>query len=75
MATVTIRNLPEKLVNRLKAAAKQRGRSMEQEVRELLQARYAARSEILSRVRKRWETLPETTADEASRWRAEGRRR
>ncbi|MFQ5938226.1 MAG: hypothetical protein ACE5LB_17630 [Acidiferrobacterales bacterium] len=73
MATLTIRNLPERLVRRLKTVARQKGRSMEQEVRELLQTRYAPRSEVLSRVRKRWETLPETTADEAQRWRVEGR--
>jgi plasmid stability protein len=74
MATITIRNLPDDLVDRLKEAAAAHNRSMEQEVRELLEARYAPKEEVLERVRGRWEGLPETTAEEAERWREEGRR-
>ena len=49
MATLTIRHVPEAVVERLKAAAKRKGYSMEQEVRELLAMRYAARTEIMAR--------------------------
>lgn len=73
MATITIRELPDDLLRRLKASAKAHGRSMEQEVRELLAQRYAPRSEILDRIRERWDELPETDAEEAARWRAHGR--
>lgn len=37
MATVVIRNLEDKTVRRLKAKAKQQGRSLEAELREILQ--------------------------------------
>ncbi len=40
MASLTIRNLPSALVQRIKAAARAAGRSMEQELRELLQATF-----------------------------------
>ena len=68
MPTLTIRNVPEPVVKRLKAVAKNKGHSMEQEVRELLATRYAERAEVLDRIRKSWETLPETSAAEANEW-------
>ncbi|HHM04815.1 MAG TPA: hypothetical protein ENJ19_03620 [Gammaproteobacteria bacterium] len=74
MATVTIRNLPDDLVERIKLSARSHGCSMEQEVRLLLQARYAERSEIAKRARERWERLPKTSAAEVRRWRETGRR-
>ena len=49
MATLTIRNLPADLVACIKAAARGNGRSMEQEVRDVLTARYAPRAAILAR--------------------------
>jgi plasmid stability protein len=73
MATLTIRNLPDDLVERLKEAASRRGHSMEQEVRELLQQRYAARQEVLARVEERWQRLPKASAEEIAAWTAEGR--
>lgn len=69
LATLTIRNLPEELVERLKSAARENGRSMEQEVRTLLQRRYASRGQVLRRIRERWEGLPAVTPEEAERWR------
>jgi Plasmid stability protein len=75
MATLTIRNLPEELIERLKVVAQNNGHSMEQEVRALLQSRYASRSEILDRAHARWESLPRTTAREVKRWREQGRAR
>lgn len=73
MGAITIRNLPDDLVDRLKEAAAAHNRSMEQEVRELLEQRYATKDEVLERVRKRWEVLPETTPEEVESWRQEGR--
>ena len=70
MATLTIRNLPEDVVDRLKASAQRKGLSMEQEVREILLKRYAARATVLDRVRNRWEKLPATSAEEVQTWRA-----
>ena len=73
MATLTIRNLPDDLVDRLKEAAARRSRSMEQEVRELLEARYAPRDEVLSRIEERWRRHPTASGDEIRRWIHEGR--
>lgn len=74
MATLTIRNLPDDLIERVKASAAHHGCSMEQELRDLLQSRYARRSEVLARIRSRWKDLPATEAQELVRWREEGRR-
>ncbi len=46
MATLTIRNVPEDVVARLKKVAANKGYSMEQEVRELLRTRFPARDEV-----------------------------
>jgi plasmid stability protein len=62
MATFTIRHVPEAVVERLKAAAKRHGRSMEQEVRALLELRYTARPEMTARIRERWDMLPPTSS-------------
>jgi plasmid stability protein len=75
MATLTIRNLPDDVVKRLKEVAARNKRSMEQEVRELLQEKYAKRAEILRRIRESWKTLPETSAEEVNRWIKASRRR
>jgi len=75
MATLTIRNLPDDVVKRLKEVAARNKRSMEQEVRELLQERFATRVEVLRRVRERCRSLPKTTAEEVNRWIREGRER
>lgn len=74
MATLTIRNLPDDVVSRIKATAQRRGHSMEQEVRLLLSARFASRDEVLDRVRRRWDGLSAPSADEVDRWRTTGRR-
>ena len=73
MPTVTIRNLSEDLVARIKAAARLRGRSMEQEVRELLIARYPLRADAVAELEARWERLPETSAAEIEDWIETGR--
>ena len=73
MATLTIRNLPDPLVKRIKSLAQAKGYSMEQEVRELLETRYAARMEVINRIQQRWPDLPETTAEEVENWKNLGR--
>lgn len=74
MATLTIRNLPDDLVDRLKETAARHGRSMEQEVRLLLQTRYTERSELLGKVRGRWDDAVAPTPDEVQHWREIGRK-
>jgi antitoxin FitA len=74
VATLTIRNLPDDLVQRLKDAAASRGRSMEQEVRDLLRIHYMERSEILDRMRARWDDAVVPSAVEVRRWRDAGRK-
>ena len=73
MATLTIRNVPDEVVARLKKVAANKGHSMEQELRELLKTRYPARAEVLDRVEQRWETLPAVSAEEIDQWIAEAR--
>jgi len=74
MATLTIRNLPDNVIEGVKTSAELHNRSMEQEVREMLQRRYGPRSEVLRRIRDRWTSLPHTDSAEMMRWRQEGRR-
>ncbi len=73
MATLTIRNVPDEVVARLKKVAANKGHSMEQELRELLKTRYPSRAEVLDRVEQRWETLPPVSAEEIDQWIAEAR--
>ena len=73
MATLTIRNVSEDVVDRLKEAAKRKHRSMEQEVRELLSQRYPDRNERLSAIQRRWERFPSPTAEQVSAWVEKGR--
>lgn len=76
MATLTIRNLPQDVVERLKERAKRHGRSMEQEAREILGQRLASRGELLSEMRARWSSIGSPpTASEVSGWIEAGRRR
>ena len=72
MATLIVRDLPDELVQRIEAYASTKGHSLEQEVRELLEIRYASRSAVIHRMRQRWSALPTTTADEVTRWQAVG---
>ena len=74
MGTLTIRSLPDEVIQGVKTSAELHNRSMEQEIRELLQRRYGPRSEVLRRIRNRWEVLPRTEANEVEQWRQKGRR-
>ena len=71
MATLTIRNVPEEVVARLKKVAANKGHSMEQELRDLLKTKYPARAEVLDRVRESWKTLPEVSTEKVDKWIAE----
>lgn len=73
MTTLTIRNLPDDLIERLKEAAAHNGRSMEQEVRDLLARRYASRDAVVQRMRHRWPVLPAPTAQQVEQWIDHGR--
>ncbi|MEM6274408.1 MAG: hypothetical protein AAF735_04125 [Myxococcota bacterium] len=73
MATLTIRNVPDEVVDRIKSCAETAGRSMEQEVRTLLEARYASRKAVLSRIRSRWAEWPRVKRSDVSDWKERGR--
>jgi plasmid stability protein len=73
MATITVRNVPEPLVERIKFLAEQKGISMEQEVRDLLQERYSHRQQVLERIRQRSQSLPVESAENLPTWKVEGR--
>jgi antitoxin FitA len=74
MATITIRNVPDGLVERIKVLAGQKGVSMEQEIRDLLHSRYEERGAVLERIRQRWETLPLQSAEPILDWKEQGRK-
>lgn len=69
MGTITIRNLPDDVVERIKQAARAHGHSMEQEVRETLARRYDDRATVIERVRGRWAALPSNDAETVRHWR------
>lgn len=74
MASLTIRNVPDEVVDRLRQAAAANGRSMEQEVRALLESRYRSKAAVLDRVRERWRDMKPAAADDVRRWIADARR-
>jgi len=74
MATLTIRNVRPSVVRSLKALARRSRRSMEQEVRELLEDYVAERSAILEQIEAGWATQSRgTTAEEVDDWIGVGR--
>ncbi len=73
MATITVRNLADDVVERLKETARLKGHSMEQEVRELLESRYSSRAALFGRIEERWDRLPPATKKEIDQWTEEGR--
>lgn len=54
VATLTIRNVPVRVVRGLKALAKRRNTSMEQEVRELLEQHVTERASVLKQIEASW---------------------
>ena len=69
MATITVRNLSEDVVEKLKERARLNGRSMEQEVRQILESCTLDRTAVLEKIKASWkrQTRP-TTAEEVNRW-------
>jgi plasmid stability protein len=74
MPTLTIRNVPAKVVQSLKTLARRHNRSMEQEVRELLEGHVAERRAVLDQIAAGWATQSRRpTAEEIDDWVAMGR--
>ncbi|CAN5642926.1 hypothetical protein BH23DEI1_BH23DEI1_17540 [soil metagenome] len=74
MPTITVRNVPPKVVESLKALAKRHNRSMEQEVRDLLEGYVAERGAVLDQIEAGWQAQTRRpTADEVDAWLAVGR--
>lgn len=73
MATLTIRDVPDELVDRIKLFAERKGISIEQEIRDLLQSRYVQRGVVIDRIRRRWNTLPVQPANKLQDWKEQGR--
>ena len=75
MPTLTIRNVATKTVKSLKALARRRGRSMEQELRELLEGHVGERLSVLEQIEAGWDRQTRRpTADEVEAWIGAGRR-
>lgn len=55
MATITVRNIPARIIRSLKSIARKGNRSMEQEVRDLLEEHVAARDAVLEQIEAGWE--------------------
>lgn len=74
MPTLTIRNLSANTVETLKALAGRNGRSLEQEVRELLDGYAAERQSVLAQIEESWaRQTRRPKAEEIDRWISAGR--
>jgi plasmid stability protein len=72
--TITVRNVSPKVVQSLKALAKRHNRSMEQEVRELLEGYVVERRAVLDQIEAAWKRQARRpTAEEVDAWLAVGR--
>jgi len=74
MPTLTVRNVPLKVVQSLKALARRHNRSMEQEVRDLLEVYVTERRAVLDQIEAGWaKQARRPTAAEVDSWVAVGR--
>ena len=74
MSTLTIRKVPPRVVNSLKALARKNRRSMEEEVREVLEQHVAERHSVLDQIEAAWAAQRRRpTAKEIEEWIAAGR--
>ena len=74
MPTITVRNVPPKVVQSLKALARRHNRSMEQEVRELIEGYVAERRAVLDQIEAGWhKQARRPTAPEIDAWMGVGR--
>ena len=68
-ATLTIRNVPARVVRSLKALARRRNQSMVQEVRDILEDYVAERPSVLRQIEAAWEgQVRRPTAAEIDAW-------
>ena len=73
-ATLTIRNVPLRVVRNLKSIAKRSRRSMEQEVRELLEEYVGERAAVIQQVESSWQSQTRRpSAKEIEKWISTGR--
>ena len=74
MATLTIRNVPDKVTKSLKTLARKNHRSMEQEVRELINEHVGERLSVLAQIEAAWgKQARRPTAAEVDEWITAGR--
>jgi plasmid stability protein len=74
MATLTIRNVPEKVAKSLKTLARKNRRSMEQEVRELISEHVGERVSVLDQIQAAWgKQARRPSATEVEGWISAGR--
>lgn len=74
MATLTIRNVPTEVLKSLKVLAQRNRRSMEQEVRVLLEEHVGDRLSVLDQIEASWGNQSRRPSpDEIEVWIAEGR--
>jgi plasmid stability protein len=74
MPTITVRNVPAKVVQSLKALARRHNRSMEQEVRDLIEGYVVERRAVLAQIEAGWNRQTRRpTAAEIDTWMAVGR--
>ncbi len=74
MPTLTIRNVPATVVSSLKAVAKSKQHSMEQEVRDLLEGYVAERASVLQQIEAAWgKQKRRPSAREVDSWITAGR--
>ena len=74
MATITVRNLSPKLLRALKQLAQRNQRSMEQEVRDILEQRVGDRLSVLEQIERSWsDQKRRPSAAEIEEWISTGR--
>lgn len=75
MPTITVRNVSPKVLQSLKALARRHNRSMEQEVRDLIEGYVAERRAVLDQIEAGWsKQTRRPTAAEIDAWMGMGRR-
>ena len=74
MATLTVRNVPPKVVKSLKTLARRNRRSMEQEVRAVLEEHVGDREALLAQIEATWaQQSRRPSATEIEQWLKVGR--
>ena len=69
MATVTVRNLSDKLIGSLKRVAAQHGRSMEQELRRIIEMYVGDRAAAMRQIERSWSRQARRpSAEEIDAW-------